>query len=138
MAFKSAAKWFAQVYSSCLTGCYSMAGLLPPAFQVPIVGLLCYGFDMSLLFGPKKRMRTSRPLAVALNVLNILAPVLLALAVALISLTKVRDCAPAVHRLLILWAAALVAAALAMRVVWAICIRMIRRQKNGSQGPGSG
>ena len=73
-------------------------------------------------------MRVSRPAAISLNVLNILAPVLLGLAVVLIVAAKIGENTAAIHRLLIQWAACLVAAALAARIVWAVCIRIVRKK----------
>lgn len=82
---------------------------------------------MSIFFPRKRRFFVPRRTALALNALNLLAPVLLAVAVLLIGSTKVGACPPALRDTAMRWGAFLVLGALAVRLVWAVGIRLARK-----------
>jgi hypothetical protein len=67
-----------------------------------------------------------------MNTLNLLAPALLFVAVVLVTTGAIGDFPPAIQRLLVRYAAALVLLALLTRLVWGICVHVLRRRaKNG-------
>lgn len=83
---------------------------------------------MTSFFSPKGRMSVSRPLALTLNTLNMLAPTLLILAVILVLSAKFSSGSQAVKDLLTTYAIILTAAALIIRVGWGIAIRTIKKR----------
>ena len=82
----------------------------------------------SFFFSPKGRLTVSRPLAMVMNTLNLLAPALLLAALILAAVAKLGDHAAELRRLLLQMAAIAVIAALLIRVIWGIGIRMVRRR----------
>jgi cadmium resistance protein CadD (predicted permease) len=73
-------------------------------------------------------MSVSKPVALTLNTLNILAPTLLLLAVILVLAAKFSNEPPEVKNVLNTFAVILVPIAIAARILWGIAIRNIRRQ----------
>ncbi len=85
----------------------------------------------SFFFSPKGRLTVSRPLAMVMNTLNLLAPALLLAALILAAVAKLGDHAAELRRLLLQMAAIAVIAALLIRVIWGIGIRIVRRRSTG-------
>ena len=81
----------------------------------------------SFFFSPKGRLTVSRPLAMVMNTLSLLAPALLLAALILAAVAKLGDHSAEVRRLLLHMAAIAVIAALLIRVIWGIGIRIVRR-----------
>jgi hypothetical protein len=83
---------------------------------------------MTIFFSPRSRMTVSRPLAIAANTLNLLGPALLLLGAILLGLARFADLPRAGRTGLTTYASALILAAIAIRIVWGIIIRIVRRQ----------
>jgi len=66
-----------------------------------------------------------------MNTLNLLAPALLLAALILAAVAKLGDHAAELRRLLLQMAAIAVIAALLIRVIWGIGIRIVRRRSTG-------
>ncbi len=82
----------------------------------------------AFFFSPKGRMSVSRPLAMTMNTLNILAPALLLLAVALAILAKFGETSFETSQLMTKYAVILVVASLVIRIIWGTTIRLIRKR----------
>jgi hypothetical protein len=80
---------------------------------------------MKSFFSPKSRIFTSRWLARLMNTLNLLGPALLLCAVMLLGIAKFGDDHVATNQWLLTTAALLVVAALFIRVVWGIGVKLI-------------
>ena len=87
----------------------------------------------SFFFSPKGHMSVSRPLAVIMNTLNILAPTLLLVAVTLVIISTFGDNSFEINQLFTTYAAILVVTALIIRIIWGVTIRTI--QKRTKQQP---
>ena len=87
----------------------------------------------SFFFSPKGHMSVSRPLAVTMNTLNILAPALLLVAVTLAIISTFGDNSFAINQLLTIYTAILMVIALIIRIIWGVTIRTI--QKRTKQQP---
>ncbi len=85
----------------------------------------------TFFFSPKGRLTVSRRLAIAMNTLNLLAPTLLLAALILAASAKLADHPIEVKRLLARYAVAAISAALVVRVIWGLGIR-IARKKSGN------
>jgi membrane protein implicated in regulation of membrane protease activity len=83
---------------------------------------------MRTIFSPKSRLTVSRPLALFMNTLNMLAPALLLLAFGLAATAKLGDLSTETQTLMIHYALILVIAALIIRVLWGGSIRLLRRR----------
>ena len=90
---------------------------------------------MSAFFSPKGRVSVPRRLAVILNTGNILAPTLLFLAVILVATGAIGEFPPAIRQLLVQYAAVLVLLSFAIRIVWGICIHVLRRRRAKEDSP---
>jgi hypothetical protein len=84
---------------------------------------------MPSFFSPKGRMHVSRPLAYTLNSLNMLAPVLMIIAVGMLAYAKFGELAFELRQLLIHSAAALIAASLVIRILWGMAIRHLKNSR---------
>ncbi|MBT3193076.1 MAG: hypothetical protein HN341_11020 [Verrucomicrobia bacterium] len=80
---------------------------------------------MRAFFSPKGHLSVSRPLAIVMNTMNLLAPTLLLAALTLAATAKLGDFSHEIRRFLMQYAVALAAIALAIRVAWGICIGAI-------------
>ena len=78
-------------------------------------------------FSPKGRLTVSRPLAITMNTLNLLAPVLLLAAIILAASAKFGSFPLEIKKLLLSYSAVAVVVSLAIRIIWGVCIRIIRR-----------
>ena len=83
-------------------------------------------------FSRKGRLTVSRPLAVTMNTLNLLAPVLLFASMILAGSAKFGSFSMEMKQLLLRYAAVAVVVSLAIRVVWGVGIRVIRRRSAAS------
>lgn len=90
---------------------------------------------MPSFFSPKSRLSVSRPLAVTMNTLNVLAPTLLVLALILSITARLGNHPFEVHQLLVQAAAMLVVGSIVVRIAWGICIHMIKKQKKKTPAP---
>ena len=82
----------------------------------------------TFFFSPKARLTVSRRLAITMNTLNLLAPTLLFVALILAAVSKLGDHPTEVKRLLLQYAAVAVIAALVIRVIWGLGIRLARKR----------
>jgi hypothetical protein len=79
-------------------------------------------------FSPKGRLTVSRPLAITMNTLNILAPALLLVAIILAGVAKLGAHPLEIKKLLLHYAAIAVGISLLLRVVWGLGIRLVRQR----------
>ena len=89
---------------------------------------------MQPFFSTKAKRRTSRPIAYTLNTLNLLGPVLLALAVVLLGMAGCGAWQPAERHWLSLAAVLRVTAALCIRLIWGLAIYRIRKKPANEAG----
>jgi len=80
---------------------------------------------MHFLFRPSSRILVSRPLAVCMNTLNMLGPALLLCALILLLFAHFGNHPDEIRHAVLAMAAWLVAAALAIRIVWGAAVRLI-------------
>jgi hypothetical protein len=80
---------------------------------------------MNSFFSPKSRIRTSKPLAILMNTLNLLGPALLLCAVCLVLFAQFSNQLTEQRQALLIAASLLVAASLFIRLAWGISIRLI-------------
>ena len=73
-------------------------------------------------------MQVPRPVAVSLNTLNILAPVLLLMAVITAAIARFGNNPPEVNRLLLIYSAILVVCSIVIRIIWGILIHLIKKR----------
>jgi len=73
-------------------------------------------------------MNVSRPVALAMNTLNILAPVLLLVAVVIAAIARFGNGSPELNRLLTEYAMILTAISIVLRITWGTCLRLIRKR----------
>lgn len=85
-------------------------------------------------FSPKSRMRVSRPVALSLNTLNMLAPILLLGAVVAAIIARFGGYSPDINRLLLKYAAILVVLSIFIRIIWGVFIHMIKKGANKRKG----
>ena len=78
-------------------------------------------------FSPKSRMQVSRPVALSLNTLNILAPVLMLAAVIAVVIARFGGYSPDINHLLLKYAAILIAFSIFIRIVWGVFIHIIKK-----------
>lgn len=83
---------------------------------------------MNIFFSPKSRIRTSMALARLMNTLNLLGPALLICAVTIMAFAQFGDHLPDQQQTLIKASALLVVAALVIRILWGIGVRLIVRK----------
>ena len=87
---------------------------------------------MRTFFSPKSRLTVTRPLALFMNTLNMLAPALLLLALGLAATAKLGDFSTETQKLMIHYALILFIAALIIRILWGSTIRILRRRMQKS------
>ncbi len=73
-------------------------------------------------------MQVSRPVATSLNTLNILAPVLLLAALVVAVIARFGDYPQSINHLLMQDAALLVVLAIFIRIIWGVCIHIIKKK----------
>ncbi len=83
-------------------------------------------------FSRKGRLTVSRPLAITMNTLNILAPALLLTAIILAGCAKFGSFPREIRTLLLRYSAIAVVISLTIRVAWGVGIRVLRRRAAGS------
>jgi hypothetical protein len=84
---------------------------------------------MHFFFSPKSRILVSRPLAVCMNTLNLLGPVLLLCALILLLVAQFGDHPAETRHLVLIAAAVLIATALGIRILWGIAVRVIAARR---------
>ena len=88
---------------------------------------------MKTFFSPKSRLTVSRPLALFMNTLNMLAPALLLLALGLAATAKLGDFPTETQKLMIHYGLILVIAALIIRLLWGGSIRLLKRRTQNAE-----
>ncbi len=87
----------------------------------------------SFFFSPSGRMSVSRPLATAMNTLNVLAPALLLVAVAIALIGKFGGISLELRQLMTKYSAILIVTALLIRIIWGFSIRIIQRRSQNNK-----
>ena len=84
-------------------------------------------------FARKGRMQTSRSVALVLNTMNMLGPVLLVVAVALLLTSWAQLDDPQLDDAVNRWALGLIVGALALRIIWGVAIWRLRRKATAEE-----